>query len=1641
MLNAYNLMANRKQNSVERRRRSIQGNRRLRMESLEERWVLTGTPIVQIQLTTTDLAGNAITSVPAGSDFLVQATVQDLRPNGLDPFNNPLTRGVFSAYVDLSYAQSTTSLAANPLVYGSAYPNDHSGDTSVPGLIDEVGAFDGISPLGTAPILLFTTKFHADSPGSAAFNLDPADLLPAHQILVYGNDSVGESSLVPLDQINFVGATVTITGAVAPPLVKIQLTTTDLAGNAITSVPAGSDFLVQATVQDLRPNGLDPFNNPLARGVFSAYMDLTYNQSAISLAANPLVYGSAYPNSQSGNTSVPGLIDEVGAFDGVSPLGIAPTLLFTAQFHADATGSAAFNLDPADLLPQHQILVYGNDLVGESSLVPLDQVNFVGTTLTIGTGTAPVAVDDPTFSTSEDQLLNVPAPGVLGNDSDPNNDPISALLVTTTAHGSLTLNSDGSFAYQPFSGFAGIDSFTYRASDGSNESQVATATITVRSRKDVNNDGTIAPNDGAIVVNFINEFGGGPIGSPPPVINPDVSNDGFVSPLDFLMIVNYLNVQSQPLDGLAGGGANVGSPQMRVELTTTDTSGNPISSIAQGSDFLLLATVTDLRPASGGDPRGVFASYVDVAYDALKVGVGGPITHGSEYVYYASGAASTPGLLDEVGGFASLNPLGSDPQTLFSVPLHATAAGTVNFAALMPAIVPAHYSLVYGSNDAVAVEFLNASLTITPGANHAPAAVDDPGYSTIVNQPLSVPAPGVLGNDSDPDNDPISASIVTSTTHGSLTFNSNGSFDYQPFAGFVGIDSFTYQVTDGFDISQVATATITVGAVPPTVRIQLSTTDLAGNVITSVPAGTDFLVRATVQDLRPNGLDPFNQPLMRGVFSAYMDLTYNPSATSLAANPLVFDAAYPNSQSGDTSVPGLIDEVGAFDGFSATGTAPKLLFTAQFHADAAGSAAFNLDPADLLPQHQILVYGNDLVGESSLVPLDQVDFVGAALTITGTAAPPLVKIQLTTTDLAGNAIMTIPVGSEFLVQATVQDLRPNGLDPFNNPLVRGVFSAYMDLTYAQSMTSLAANPLVFGPAYPNDQSGNTSVPGLIDEVGAFDGVSSLGTAPKVLFTAKFHADAAGIAAFNLDPADLLPAHQILVYGNDTVGESSFVALDQVNFVGASINISAPADSDGVDPTTEDAGPNGGDGNGDGTPDSQQSNVTSLPNSANDHQYVTLESPSSTTLANVEAIANPSAGDAPQGVAFPIGFLAFVVDDVTAGDATTVTLYLPHDTAVDTYFKYGPTPDDSNPHWYEFLYNGTTGAEIIQPTGTDDPLKIILHFVDGQLGDDDLIANGEIHDPGSPGKHTNHVPVAHDDSYSIAEDATLTVAAPGVLANDTDIDGDILVATIIAGPAHGTLIFNSNGSFTYTPGLGSGATSDSFSYLVSDGHGGTATATVNLAISSYSGVSKTGGVLRIGGGAGSDVITVSGANIVVNGAQHSLAGVSEVRIWGRGGNDRIDLSGLAIKALVDGGEGDDALTGGSADDIIFGGAGDDTITGAAGNDFLIGGLGKDRIVGSAGNDILVSGAVDCVFNMADLRSISQAWSSTHSSSNAMIDDFIDEVLGDSTSDQLTGSAGADLFIINTGDTITDFKFGKPKDNKDGDVVIRDGVVVS
>ena len=169
-----------------------------------------------------------------------------------------------------------------------------------------------------------------------------------------------------------------------------------------------------------------------------------------------------------------------------------------------------------------------------------------------------------------------------------------------------------------------------------------------------------------------------------------------------------------------------------------------------------------------------------------------------------------------------------------------------------------------------------------------------------------------------------------------------------------------------------------------------------------------------------------------------------------------------------------------------------------------------------------------------------------------------------------------------------------------------------------------------------------------------------------------------------------------------------------------------SDDDGISDAEETDCPNNGDGNSDGIKDSEQLNVASF-HSQDGTTYVTLDSGPGTTLAECRAVASSDASGAPSGVTFPYDFFNFTINGVGPGGAATLTLYLPEGTDPTTYWKYGATPADANPHWYEFMYETATetGAEI-------DGNIITLHFVDGKRGDDVPLQDGMIIDQGGPG---------------------------------------------------------------------------------------------------------------------------------------------------------------------------------------------------------------------------------------------------------------------------------------------------------------------
>lgn len=160
----------------------------------------------RVRIGITNSEGAEITQVNVGDTFTVNAFVQDLR--GVD------AAGVFSAYADVTYDASLVSVEQGAsIVHASPFDDGKSGDASQPGLLDEVGGFDRSGSGDGDEHLLFQMNFVADEMGVVTFQPDPADILPSHEFL--GHDNL---TAIVAENIAFDAAELTIVAAGTPDL-------------------------------------------------------------------------------------------------------------------------------------------------------------------------------------------------------------------------------------------------------------------------------------------------------------------------------------------------------------------------------------------------------------------------------------------------------------------------------------------------------------------------------------------------------------------------------------------------------------------------------------------------------------------------------------------------------------------------------------------------------------------------------------------------------------------------------------------------------------------------------------------------------------------------------------------------------------------------------------------------------------------------------------------------------------------------------------------------------------------------------------------------------------------------------------------------------------------------------------------------------------------------------------------------------------------------------------------------------------------------------------------------------------------------------------------------------------------------------
>ena len=396
-------------------------------------------------------------------------------------------------------------------------------------------------------------------------------------------------------------------------------------------------------------------------------------------------------------------------------------------------------------------------------------------TVTLAVSNTPV--DPPTalndiYVTAPGTLLNVSAQGVLTNDS--GSGSLSAVLVSGPAHGTFSWGGDGSFSYQSTNGFAGVDDFTYVASDGSTTSSVAVVAIEV-----------VPP--GKL---FLDNFTHSPLW-------PWVQQTGTWS------ISNSVLAGTSPADsyGHAYLSNNWSDYLVQAQIRFSDTNawGGGIGGRMEPVTGSHYGVWVYPEGFSGGATNGTAvmklikfhswngSDYTNVAQVILTNGVGtnwhtvGLGFQGSNIFAYFDGTNQLINLTDD-GAL--------DGQAAF-------ASGGI--CADMYTVSNFSYTLSYSN-------VIVTPLVTTPVANND-------SYTMLQNTTLNVSAPGVLNNDTGSGS--LTALLASGPAHGTLTLTNNGGFRYTPTNSFFGTDSFTYRATDGLTTSGVATVTFNITNNPP----------------------------------------------------------------------------------------------------------------------------------------------------------------------------------------------------------------------------------------------------------------------------------------------------------------------------------------------------------------------------------------------------------------------------------------------------------------------------------------------------------------------------------------------------------------------------------------------------------------------------------------------------------------------------------------------------------------------------------------------------------------------------------------------------------------------------------------------------------
>ncbi|MBS1705431.1 MAG: cadherin-like domain-containing protein [Armatimonadetes bacterium] len=259
--------------------------------------------------------------------------------------------------------------------------------------------------------------------------------------------------------------------------------TTDANVRMYMSYNSGTDFFTATPVDlGLFPNsGSANITFPYIGNRTSTVRLLIKGEGNAWFNVNSINFSSNESNSVTHTAAPASVISGTGATGTLSLASVAPTggLTFTlSDNNANVTVPASVTVPAGQTSVDYPITT---SVVGADATVTVTAARMNYTKLaqfTLKANTAPTANND-SYSVSYNTPLTVNSPGVLGNDSDPQGSAITAQIVSNPTKGTVVLNSNGSFTYTPNSGQSGVDTFTYKASDGVLTSSNATVTLTI----------------------------------------------------------------------------------------------------------------------------------------------------------------------------------------------------------------------------------------------------------------------------------------------------------------------------------------------------------------------------------------------------------------------------------------------------------------------------------------------------------------------------------------------------------------------------------------------------------------------------------------------------------------------------------------------------------------------------------------------------------------------------------------------------------------------------------------------------------------------------------------------------------------------------------------------------------------------------------------------------------------------------------------------------------------------------------------------------------------------------------------------------------------------------------------------------------